>query len=370
MTIQHNQSGAGRRRESEALGRRAHDAYRRLQAETGRLRDSQNQLRGKNKQLADEIAERQETQRTLECTLAQLEVVAGELRDAKERLETQHQDLDDFVHALRRGDIDTITGEGGDGRILRLLDQNIVDENERLLQELARSNQELAQFASVISHDLKGPLRHVCQSLQLLEMKNKEKLDESSKEFLHLAVDGGKRMTAMIDGILEYARLTKGQTDFDVVEAEALLQSAWQNLTAAIEESGATIDQGTLPTITCHGMRITQLFQNLIGNAIKYRGEQTPQITVRAERHGSNWLFCVKDNGLGMEPEETQDIFKMFQRLHAQGTYEGLGIGLAYCKKIVESHGGQIWVDTAPGEGSTFFFTLPVHPDVGSHSQP
>ena len=210
----------------------------------------------------------------------------------------------------------------------------------------------------------------MCQSLQLLEMKNKGKLDERSEEFLHLAVDGGKRMTAMIDGILEFARLTNGQTDFDVVEAEALLQSAWQNLTAAIEESGATIDQGTLPTITCHAMRITQLFQNLLGNAIKYRGEQTPQITVRAERNGSNWLFCVKDNGLGMEPEETHSIFKMFQRLHAHGTYEGLGIGLAYCKKIVESHGGQIWVETAPGEGSTFFFTLPVHPDVGSHAQP
>jgi len=226
-------------------------------------------------------------------------------------------------------------------------------------QELARSNGELEQFAYVASHDLQEPLRMVSSYMQLLARRYKGKLDADADEFIAFAVDGATRMQRLIKDLLMYSRVgTKGKEPVPT-DCGAVIGYALDNLQQAIAEKGATVTHDELPTIMGDEVQLTQLFQNLIGNAIKFQGEEPPQVHVGVLREGSGWLFSVRDNGIGIAPEHFERIFQIFQRLHGREEYPGTGIGLSVCQKIVERHGGRIWVDSAPGNGATFCFTVP-----------
>jgi len=227
------------------------------------------------------------------------------------------------------------------------------------VEELNRSNEELGQFAYLASHDLQEPLRMVASYTQLLSRRYKGKLDADADEFIAFAVDGASRMQRLIHDLLAYSRVgTKGK-DLIETSSEDALQQALVNLRGAIEESGALVTHDPLPAVLADEMQLIQLFQNLIGNAIKYQSPGVPRVHIFAARvSGKKWNFSVKDNGLGIDPQYFERIFGMFQRLHKRDEFAGTGIGLAICKKIVERHGGRIWVESQPGEGSTFRFAL------------
>jgi PAS domain S-box-containing protein len=228
-------------------------------------------------------------------------------------------------------------------------------------QDLARSNDELQQFAYVASHDLQEPLRMITSYLELLERRYKGKLDAKADQFIGYAVDGAARMQILIDDLLQYSRVGSRTYSFAQVDCAIVLQHVLRNLQIAIAESNAIITYDALPEVNADITRLTQLFQNLIGNAIKFRREEPPQIQIGVKRtNGKWWLFSVKDNGIGIESQYADRIFVIFQRLHSRTAYPGTGIGLAICKKIVERHGGTLWVESTPNKGSTFYFTLPV----------
>lgn len=226
-------------------------------------------------------------------------------------------------------------------------------------EELARSNRELEAFAYVASHDLQEPLRMVTNFVQLLAKRYKGKLDSNADDFINFAVDGAMRMWNLINDLLAYSRVGTRGHPFEPINCETILQEALDNLKVTMEESGAVVTRRSLPTVTADSSQLGQLFQNLIGNAIKFRGNERPRIHVSANRNGNGWTFSVRDNGIGIAPEYTERIFIIFQRLHGRQQYPGTGIGLAICKKIVEAHGGRIWVESAPEKGATFYFTLP-----------
>jgi len=225
-------------------------------------------------------------------------------------------------------------------------------------QELARSNADLAQFAYVASHDLKEPLRAVSGCVGLLKGHYEGKLDERAGMYMAHIVDGAARMETLIDGLLAFSRVGTQGGDLQPVECAKALGTALQNLAASIEESGAVVTHDTLPAVNGDLPQLVSLFQNLIGNALKFRREAPPRIHVSAERRGKCWDFSVRDNGIGIAPQYFERIFAVFQRLHTRREYPGTGIGLALCKKIVERHGGRIWVESVPGEGATFCFSL------------
>jgi light-regulated signal transduction histidine kinase (bacteriophytochrome) len=248
-------------------------------------------------------------------------------------------------------------------------------------QELARSNDDLQQFAYVASHDLQEPLRMVSSYVQLIQRRYEDKLDEEGNEFMNFAVDGAERMRSLIKDLLAYARLDTGGKEHEPISGDTALRAALKNLELVIEESGAELETAPLPTVLGNQGQLTRLFQNLIGNAIKFKGDRNPLIRISADlvseqgkqddelpelirlsqkdaAGASIWHFTVTDNGIGIDPNFKERIFVIFQRLHGQGQYPGTGIGLAICKKIVQRHGGRIWVESDPGKGSTFHFTL------------
>jgi light-regulated signal transduction histidine kinase (bacteriophytochrome) len=226
--------------------------------------------------------------------------------------------------------------------------------------ELKRSNDELQQFAYVSSHDLQEPLRMVTSYTQLLAGRYKGRLDSDADEFIAFAVDGCNRMQVLIKDLLAYSRAGTNGKVLREVPAENALKEALANLRATIDQSSAIVTHDALPAIRTDEMQLTQVFQNLVGNAIKYHGAEVPHVHVSATKNGGNeWTFSVRDNGLGIDPQYFDRIFILFQRLHGRDEFEGTGIGLAICKKILERLGGRIWVESQPEKGSTFYFALP-----------
>ncbi|WP_243374710.1 PAS domain S-box protein [Geotalea sp. SG265] len=247
---------------------------------------------------------------------------------------------------------------GGKDRLLAVVRD--ISERKRVLDELERSNRELEQFAYIASHDLQEPLRMVAGYVKLLERKYKGRLDAKAETYINFAVDGAARMQKLIEGLLAYSRISRG-ISFAPIDAGKPFAAAVANLDAVIRESGARIGSGPLPVLEGDETQLMQLFQNLLSNGIKYRKRDvSPEIHVSARRDNDEWLFAVQDNGIGIERKYFEQIFQIFRRLHGQDEYQGTGIGLASCKKIVERHGGRIWVESEPGKGSTFCFTIPA----------
>ena len=237
-------------------------------------------------------------------------------------------------------------------------------------EKLERSNTELERFAYVASHDLQEPLRMVASFTQLLAQRYSGRLDEKADEYIHYAVDGAKRMQQLISDLLTYSRLNNKELDPRPTECEGVVRATLANLKAAIAESGAAVEWDPLPVLMADPVQLGQLFQNLVGNAIKFRGQAPPRVHITAVDNGSHWLFSVRDNGLGIDGRHAERIFQIFQRLHTRAEYPGTGIGLAVCQKVVERHGGRIWVESQPGAGSDFRFTLPKSQTVGRTACP
>jgi PAS domain S-box-containing protein len=245
------------------------------------------------------------------------------------------------------------------GSLIDVTERKQMEERlQQMTAEMQRSNTELEQFAYVISHDLQEPLRMVSSYTQLLAKRYRNKLDADADEFIAYAVDGSKRMQTLLHDILEYSRVGTRGKPFSLVNCEHIVEQAMANLKIAIEECGASVSYDILPTIMGDEGQLVQLFQNLIGNAIKFRREEAPQVHISAQRRNNIVTFTVKDNGIGIDPQHSQSIFEIFRRLHTREEYPGTGMGLAICKKIVERHGGHISVQSQPGQGSTFYFSV------------
>jgi len=230
---------------------------------------------------------------------------------------------------------------------------------EQYRVDLERSNRDLEQFANIVAHDLKSPLRAITQHLTLIKNKCAEALDEKSQHSLEFAVDGAERMNALIDALFTYAKLGFGEPDFGTVDIQAVMENVQRDLCVAIEETGARITSDAMPHVNGNALLLSQLLQNLIGNAIKYC-KNTPYIHASAVQEDDYWRISVRDNGIGIPPMQHQKIFAIFRRLHQQEEYPGIGLGLAVCERIIKQHGGRIWVESEPGEGSIFHFTLPT----------
>ncbi len=231
---------------------------------------------------------------------------------------------------------------------------------EESVVKLKRSNADLQQFAYVASHDLQEPLRMVASYTQLLARRYQGQLDADADEFIGYAVDGAIRMQRLINDLLAYSRVETQGHAFAPTNCHGVLDQALDNVRAMVDESQAAVTHDPLPTVMADEGQLVQLFQNLISNAVKFRGEQPPRVHLSAERREREWLFSVRDHGIGIDPQYADRIFVLFQRLHTSAEYPGTGIGLAICKKIVERHSGRIWVDSQPGRGATFYFTLPI----------
>jgi PAS domain S-box-containing protein len=242
---------------------------------------------------------------------------------------------------------------------LRKYWENLEEQVKLRTEELAKSNADLKQFAYVASHDLREPLRMITNFLQLLERRYKDKLDDDAREFINFAVDGAKRLDSMIIDLLEYSRIANKDVMFREVDLDKVLDKIKLNLNIAINENHAQITHDSLPTtLRADENQMVLLFQNLIGNAIKYRSETEPQIHVSCKKQRNFFQFSVRDNGIGIEPKHLERIFTIFQRLHTHQEYEGSGIGLSIAQRIVHQHGGEIWAESELGDGSTFYFTL------------
>jgi signal transduction histidine kinase len=241
-------------------------------------------------------------------------------------------------------------------------EKKLRDDHRQSLDDLARSNRDLEQFAYVASHDLQEPLRMVATYTQLLAERYQGKLDSDADKYIHYAVDGALRMQKLVQDLLAFSRVGRQGIAVESTDCNAMLQESISNLEAAIRDSGAVVQHTELPLVMADRSLLVQVFQNLIGNAIKFQGSEPPLIHVSAKTMGKEWVFSVADNGIGIAAEHRENVFVIFRRLHTLAEYPGNGIGLSICKKIVEQHGGRIWVDSEPGHGSTFQFTLPIKP--------
>jgi PAS domain S-box-containing protein len=235
---------------------------------------------------------------------------------------------------------------------------------KRAEEELRRSNEELERFAYVASHDLQEPLRTVASYVQLLERRYGDKLDSDATEFIGFAVAGAKRMQRLIDDLLSFSRVGTRGGDFVATPANMAIDASLENLGAAILEADARIERSELPVVLADPAQLDHLFTNLIGNALKFRGKERTLVRIAAARDGAFWHFTITDNGIGIDPQYFERIFVIFQRLHLREEFPGTGIGLAICKKIVERHGGRIWVESVLGSSSTFHFTLPAEAEL------
>jgi PAS domain S-box-containing protein len=248
------------------------------------------------------------------------------------------------------------------GQILGTAMQNaqLYTQVQELVSNLERSNAELERFAYVASHDLQEPLRMVTSYLQLLERRYKDKLDGDALEFINYAVDGSNRMKTLISDLLAYSRVGTRGKEFTLIDCEDVLGRVLNTLQVSIEENKAKVTHDPLPKVMADDAQLESLFQNLIGNAIKFHSQKQPRIHVGVKKDEKNWVFSVSDNGIGIDPQFFERLFIIFQRLHNREDYPGTGIGLAISKRIVERHNGRIWIESQPKKGSTFFFTLPI----------
>jgi len=227
-----------------------------------------------------------------------------------------------------------------------------------LTEELKRANTELEQFASMASHDLREPLRAVVGCLQLLENKHEDKLDDQAKELISHSVQGSLRMHALIDDLLSLSRVSTSTKVFELVNLSNTLDKAVNNLGSLLKESQCEITHDPLPSVMVDSAQFIQLFQNILGNSIKFHSNKHPKIHIGTSKRGTDWVLSMHDNGIGFGQEDAERIFQPFKRLHARDQYPGTGIGLAICKKIIERHGGTIWAESEPGQGATFYFTI------------
>jgi light-regulated signal transduction histidine kinase (bacteriophytochrome) len=321
-------------------------------AERGRIEDTQ---RAVLNILDDTGEERSRQGAMLRALLNILEDFGGEKGRLEETQRAILNILDDFEDEKRK--VEAVNAE-----LRREVSERAAA--EQALREktdaLGRSNGELEQFAYVASHDLQEPLRMVSSYVQLFEKRYAGQVDPQAQKYINYAVEGAKRMQALIGGLLEFSRVGRVDEPFGSVDTGLALDHALLNLRSAIEESHATVTRDHLPTVTGNAGRLAQVFQNLIGNAIKFRRrDAATAIHVSAVAQRKEWLFAVRDNGIGIDPQYLERIFVIFQRLHTRAEYPGTGIGLSICKKVVERHGGRIWVESQPGAGATFQFTLP-----------
>ena len=237
----------------------------------------------------------------------------------------------------------------------------MLDLNNRLkhrADELAASNVELERFAYIASHDMQEPLRMITSFLQLFKKKYEDQIDETAEQYIHFAVDGAERMKKLIMDLLQYSRVGSNKEDFETIDTNNLLKEVVNVFLTHIDETKATITVEELPGIKANKTQLFQLFQNLIGNALKYHGEEPPVIHISGKEEENHFAFSVQDNGIGIKPIFFEKVFVLFQRLHHKNEYSGTGIGLAICKKIIEKHNGRIWVESEPGKGSCFYFTI------------
>ena len=246
--------------------------------------------------------------------------------------------------------------------IVRDITQRKKDEQDRhdTMEALKRSNEDLQQFAYVASHDLQEPLRMVASYTQLLAERYRDQLDEKAQKFIHYAVDGAARMQSLIRDLLSFSRVDTHAEDFEMIDAHQALGMAIANLKAMIDETGALVTTDDLPCVRADKTQLVQVFQNLINNGIKFRSNELSRIHINALQKDGCWLFSVKDNGIGIDPKYKDKVFVVFQRLHTRDAYPGTGIGLALCKRILDRHRGQIWFESNPGQGTTFYFTIPL----------
>lgn len=240
---------------------------------------------------------------------------------------------------------------------------------KRVEEELRRSNEELEHFAYIASHDLQEPLRMVASYVQLLARRYQGRLDSDADDFIHYAVDGTQRMQKLIEDFLTYSRTGKRGNGFAPVDCGAALEQALGNLEYARQHEHASITSDTLPVVSADYFQIVQLFQNILGNSLKFHGEQPPCIHISVQKEPFEYIFCVRDNGIGISPAYFERIFILFQRLHTRAEYPGTGIGLALCKKIIECHQGRIWIKSIPGEGTALYFSLPIPRPVSHQAQ-
>jgi PAS domain S-box-containing protein len=255
--------------------------------------------------------------------------------------------------------IDVTDFRDAQAELRRINDELEVRVQERTA-ELSRSNAELEQFAYAASHDLQEPLRMVSSYVQLLARRYEGRLGAQADEFIRYAADGAQRMQQMITDLLEYSRVGRQRVPFATTRLDDALERALVNLRVAIAEAGAVVTHEPLPTVLADTAQMSRLFQNIIGNAIKFRGDRAPEVRITVERRGEHWQIAVRDNGIGVDPQYANRLFQVFQRLHPRDRYPGSGVGLAICKRIVERHGGRIWVESEPGKGAAFLFTLPA----------
>lgn len=281
--------------------------------------------------------------------------MAGEIGQLSQSFDQMAATLERRVSELQRAETE-----------LKALNEDLEQRVVERTLELKRSNEDLEQFAYVASHDLQEPLRMINNYMQLLRQRHKDQLDPGAQEFIGFALDGARRMQQLIQDLLTYSRVGTHGKEFVPTACEDAFADTMANLRIAIEESGAEVTHDSLPTVMGDAVQLTQLFQNLIGNAVKFRGAVAPKVRVAVQRKGPDWEFTVSDNGIGIAEQDFQRVFIVFQRLHTRERYTGTGIGLSVCKKIVERHGGRIWVESKLGKGTTFHFTIPAMEKAGT----
>jgi PAS domain S-box-containing protein len=274
-------------------------------------------------------------------------------------LYAQRKDGNEFPVEISLTPLETHSGLMVSAAIRDISDRiNIQHELEQRLEELGRSNAELEQFAYVASHDLQEPLRVVASFAQLLSQRYEGQLDKDADEFIHYIVDGATRMQDLINDLLAYSRVSTKGKEFKATDCNKVLEQILQNLRFTIEDAHAEVTWKPLPTVMADESQLRQLFQNLISNAIKFRGDEPAKVHIWADQEDGQSIFHIQDNGIGIDPQYVERIFLLFQRLHGKKEYPGTGIGLAICKKIVERHHGRLWVESNPGQGSTFSFSI------------